>query len=292
MLTRVVEHAEYTATASESDPKSIPTTFNQHALLLKCETSGGVALTQAEIEADITSVNVSIKERGGSKIDLIPELSPAVIFDLLNDYPDAGKATYTNSGILRIPWVRPRMNAADFRALSLGMRDVDPKDGLQLRITYASSLAQLATVKVSLEYDEEDARPLGQYIRIEKRPMSAVGSTGEAYHESFVFEPGTSLLGYHIALGSTPGVISYVKARVNGRDYWNKLDIAMRNLLLRNAQRTPNGDYFTVPFDLQGIPLNIGAARSFQVWHNWTTVPGSAYNIYFELMENNQRPNV
>ncbi len=57
----------------------------------------------------------------------------------------------------------------------------------------------------------------------------------------------------------------------------------MNNFNLRNAARTPNADYFHVPFDLDGDALPVGMANSFLQRWNWTTAPG-AYTVWCEMI--------
>jgi len=281
MLLKQVKQADLLPiAASGTATKDIPALYNHHALLLNCISSGGTALTQAQIENDISSVTITLKQKGGGVIKLIDALTPAEILDLLNDYYDAGKATYTNAGVLRIPFTRPHL-FADVRALSIGMADIEQYN---VKVVMASGLATLDTCELIAEYDTQPTRPLGQHIRVEPMTRPNV-STGEEHVDEVPYgEPGTALLGYHVTLGTTPGVISYVKSKINGQDIYDPLRPANNNLNLRNAGRTPNSDYFHVPFDLKGIALDVGSARSFVQKFNWTTAPGSTYKVIPEVI--------
>jgi len=281
MLLKQVKQADLLPIAASGTPtKDIAPLYNQHALLLNCEASGGGALTQAQLENDIASVTITLKQRAGGVIRLIDALTPAEILDLLSDYYDAGKASYTNAGVLRIPFTRPHL-FADIRALSIGMADIEQYN---LKVVLTSGLSTLSTCEIIAEYDTQPIRPLGQHIRIEPHSRPNV-STGEEHVDDLPFgEPGTAMLGYHIELGSTPGVISYVKSKINGQDIYDPLKAATNNLNLQKAGRTPNGDYFHVPFDLKGVPLAVGEAKSFIQKINWTTAPGSTYKVVPEVI--------
>lgn len=281
MLMKYVKQADLLPIAASGTPtKDIATLYNHHGLMLNCKSSGGTALTQAQIETDIGYVTVSIKRRGGGTIKIINRLTPAEIIDLLNDYYNAGKATYTNAGVLFIPFTRPHL-FADVRALSIGMADIEQ---YTLKVELTSGLTTLSTCEIVAVYDTQPTRPLGQHMVVETHSRPNV-STGEEDVDDLPYgEAGTAMLGYHIELGSTPGVISYVKSAVNGQDIYDELPAAINNLNLRDASRTPNSDYFHVPFDLKGVPLAVGAARSFMQKWNWTTAPGSTYKVVTEMI--------
>ena len=283
MITRFPEFTTVSVASDTAPVKSLPKYFNQHALILEFLDSSGDPNTQAHMEAEIDHIEVVLKPENGKEIVLIPELTPAVIIDTLMDYPDKQKSDRTLAGQIRIPWVRPRI-MGDSRATSLGMLGVED---FRVKIDWGT-ISSIDSCRIYQEVDDGPKRPLGQYVTVVKKAMPAVSATGE-YTVDDIWrkgKPGLSILGYHIALGSTPGVISKASVRINGTYYWHWLTIPMQQQILHRARRTLNADYFTVPLDHDGIALKLDNVQDFEAIHNYTTTPGSGYNIYIEYLEN------
>lgn len=266
--------------ASQLSTLNIPCRNNHHGLLLNFISAVPAALTQAQIETDVSHVSVHLTKSNGGIVKLLDQITPAEIFDLLNDYPEAAKSTYTNAGCLYIPYTRPgRLRAQNF-ALSLGMSDVDV---YQVQVQFAAGLATAAVVEVIPVVDKLPVRPLGEHIelRVDTRATASTGveTVDNAPHK----EPGTALMGYHIGLGAAPGVIANVEVVIDDQTIYSDLDAALNNFNLHRHGFTPNADYYHVPFELDYEPLDIGSAKSFLQRWNWSTAP-TGYRVIYELV--------
>ena len=103
---------------------NIPCMYNHHGLLLNFISAVPAALTQAQIETDVAWISVTITKKDGGIIKLIDRMTPAEIFDLLNDYPEDALSVYANAGCLYLAWTRPGRLRAQNWSLALGMEDV------------------------------------------------------------------------------------------------------------------------------------------------------------------------
>jgi len=266
--------------ASQLGMLHIPCLNNHHGLILNFLSAVPAALTQAQIETDVAWVSVTLTGQDGNLIKILDRVTPAEIFDLLIDYPEAAFSAYVNAGCLFIPYNRPgRFRAQDW-SLSLGMLDVKV---YQLQVQFTAALATAAVVEVVPIVDILPMRPLGEHIelRVDTRDRAAVGV--ETVLDAPSGEPGTAMVGYHIGLGTTPGVISEVSVDIDKQRIYSDLDIAMNNLNLHRRRFTPNAGYFHVPFDLDFEPLDVGNAKSFIQRWTWTTLPVT-YRVIYEMV--------
>lgn len=267
--------------ASALSTFDIPCRNNHHGLALNFISAVPAALTQAQIETDVSWVSITLTKKGGRTIKILDQMTPAEIFDLLNDYPEAAKSTYTNAGVMYIPFTRPGRIAVQDWQLSLGMADVDV---YQVQVQFAAGLATAAVVEAIPKIDLDAIRPLGSHIEMRVLTMPNLSAGEETVDELPFGEAGTMMMGYHIELGSTPGVISNVASRLDDVDLYTDLDAAQNNFNMHQKGYTPNADYFHVPLDLDYMPINVGAAKSFiQKW-TWATAPGSTHRIISELI--------
>lgn len=274
--------------ASQLGMLHIPCMNNHHGLILNFISAVPAALTQAQIETDVAWVSVTLTGKNGKNIKILDRVTPAEILDLLADYPEAALSTYTNAGSLLIPFDRPgRFRAQDW-SLSLGMLDVEV---YQLQVQFTAGLATAAVVEVVPIVDMLPMRPLGEHIelRIDTRDRAATGV--ETVLNAPSGEPGTAMVGYHIGLGTAPGVISTVSVDIDKQTLYSDLDPAMNNLNLHRRRFTPNADYFHVPFDLDFEPLDVGNAKSFIQRWTWSTAPVT-YRVIYEMVCGIGLPNV
>lgn len=266
--------------ASALSPMKIPCRNNHHGLILNFISAVPAALTQAQIETDVESVSIHIKPTGRKPLKILDQITPAEIFDLLNDYPEAALSTYTNAGAMYIPFTRPGRFRAQNWSLSLGMLDVED---FQLQVKFTAGLTTAAVVEVIPVVDLLPMRPLGEHIelRVDTRDLASTGV--ETIHNPPIGEPGTALVTTHIGLGSAPGVISNVEAVCDGRTVYSNLSAAINNLNLHRRRFTPNADYFHVPFDLDFEPIDVGNAKSLIQRFTWSTAPVS-YRLIYEMV--------
>lgn len=281
MLLYQQKHADMpNVAASQLSTLNIPCRNNHHGLLLNFISAVPAALTQAQIENDVAHISVHLTKSNGGIIKLLDQITPAEIFDLLNDYPEAARSTYTNAGCLYIPYTRPGRLRAQNWSLSVGMADVD---NYQLQIAFTAGLATAAVVEVIPVVDKLPMRPLGEHIELRVDTRATAGTGVETVDNAPFKEPGTALMGYHIGLGAAPGVIANVEVVIDDQTIYSDLDAAMNNFNLHRRGFTPNADYYHVPFELDFEPLAVGAAKSFLQRWNWSTAP-TAYRVVYELV--------
>jgi len=279
MKTYLVKEADLAGVATDAlCTMSIGTKFNHHGLVLDF-TKAGVMSTEAEIVAEITTISLAVKIKGGPNIRLLKDIPSHVLFDILNKYRETSKSGYTYAGCLYIPFTRPDLGTlVDPNALVIGMTDIE---SYQLQVQ-CGTLTTIDKIGVLPEIDKGPARPLGEHIRFERweRTHAAVGI--DPVSELPFGEPNTALLGYHIHDAVT-GVVRDVEVRFDGQLIHDPLSVAQNNVLLHKAGRTPIADYFHVDFNRKGSALPVGIAKSFRQKIYWGTAP-DGYDIYTEMI--------
>lgn len=279
MKTYVVKEADLAGVATDAlCTMEIGSKFNHHGLILDF-TDGGVMSTEAEIIAEITSISLAVKIRGGPSIRLLKDIPSHVLFDLLNKYRETSKSGYTYAGCLYIPFTRPDLGTlVDPNALVIGMLNIE---SYQLQVQ-CGTLTTIDKIGVLPEIDKGPARPLGEHIRFE-RWERVHAATGIDPVSTLPFgEPNTAMLGYHIHDAVT-GVVRDVEVRFDGQIIHDPLSVAQNNLLLHKAGRTPIANYFHVDFNRKGSALPVGIAKSFRQKIYWGTAPAN-YDIYTEMV--------
>lgn len=279
MKTYLVKEADLAGVASDAlCTMKIGNKFNHHGLMLDF-TKAGVMSTEAEIIAEITSISLSIKIKGGPSIRLLKDIPPHVLFDILNKYRETSKSAYAYAGCLYIPFTRPGLGTlVDPSALVIGMLDIE---SYMLQVQ-CGTLTTIDNIGVLPEIDKGPARPLGEHIRFERFERNH-GDTGIENVTTLPFgEPNTAMLGYHI-YHDTPCGVRDVEVRFDGQIIHDPLTVAQNNILLHKAGRTPITNYFHVDFNRLGSALPVGIAKSFRQKIYWTTAP-IGYDIYTEMI--------
>ena len=281
MKTYVVKEADLAGVAQNAlATMEIGTKFNHHGLMLDFRTAAGVALTEAQIIADVEKISLSVKVKGGPNIRLLKDIPAGVIFDLLNKYRETWKSGYTYTGVLYIPFTRPELGTlVDPSALVLGMLGID---SYLLQVKFNDIVLTGASVGVLPEVDKGPARPLGEHIRFERWERTHAETGIEHVTELPHNEPNTAMLGYHIDLGPT-GVCDDVEVRFDGQIIHDPLKKTQNDLLLHRAKRTPVSGYFHVDFNRLGSCLPVGVGKSFRQKFNWSVAPNS-YDVYTEMV--------
>lgn len=266
--------------ASALSTMNIPVQNNHHGLHLNC-LDGGVALTQGQIETDIDSVTIQLTTAKGV-VTIVDRLTPAEIFDLMNDYPNLAKDnTYVNAGDLYIPFTRPGRLRIPNMTLALGMADVQVYH-LEVRLT--AGLTNLDQIEVIPEVDLDAIRPLGEHCewRLETRAFGAIAR--EQYLDApKAPEIGIALLATHIGLGTAPGVIDDIEVSGDGITIYDRISPAVNNFILHQRALTPNVDYWHVEFARNFIPLAASQFKSIVYRINWSTAP-VAYRMVHEII--------
>ncbi len=279
MKTYVVKEADLAGVATDAlCTMEIGSKFNHHGLILDF-TDGGVMSTEAEIIAEITTISLTVKIKGGPSIRLLKDIPTHVLFDILNKYRETSKSAYTYAGCLYIPFTRPDLGTlVDPNALVIGMLNIE---SYQVQVQ-CGTLTTIDKIGVLPEIDKGPARPLGEHIRFERWERTHADVGIDPVSVLPFGEPNTAMLGYHIHDAVT-GVVRDVEVRFDGQIIHDPLSVAQNNLLLHRAGRTPIANYFHVDFNRKGSALPVGIAKSFRQKIYWGTAP-AGYDIYTEMV--------
>jgi len=281
MKTFLVKEADLAGIAQNAlCTMEIGTKFNHHGLLLEF-TDGGVVMTEAQIIADVETISLSVKVKGGPNIRLLKDIPSHVIFDVLNKYRETALSGYTYTGVLYIPFTRETLGKlVDPNALVIGMLNIET---YLLQVKLANVVLLCDKCGVIPEVDKGPSRPLGEHIRFERweRTHGEVGI--EHVTELPYGEPNTAMLGYHIH--DAVGVCDDVEVRFDGEIVHDPLTVEQNHLLLHRAGRTQIANYFHVDFNRKGSALPVGVAKSFRQKFNWSTAP-DGYDVYTEMVYN------
>ncbi|MFA5422444.1 MAG: major capsid protein P2 [Phycisphaerae bacterium] len=252
--------------------EALPTSGIFYDLMLVCRDAGGVLLTEAEIEADVT--NIRLRLNGELKI----ETTAAVLFDIFR-YWNAWAGSYTIAGQIPIQFTRPHaLTALERLAMAWGMQGVS---GWAIEIDLAAVLAKLATIEI-FAHVQDGVLPLGKHICIQKNER-IFGSTG--VHQVTDLDRNNSdrsVLVEHIGVGS--GTIGSVTAKINQQDMVQDNDTDLNNIRLHLAGRTPQTGWYHLDYTILNDHLSIlplAQVNSLQYDINFLTQPDN-FIIYRE----------
>src|SRR3989338_3070994 len=217
----------------------IPTTGTHYALFLRCLTAAGVALTRAQMIADVGNIVVRINGKQ------ILEGTATFFLDRQKYYSDAVNADNV-SGIIPIFFPLPSLESdPERRVLGWGMLGVDSFE-VEVNIL---GVAQLASMEVYSEVSDEQ-RTFGRHIRIRKFPQ-VFGVTGLQEIQTLAREDGAvDYLALHI---ETPGASTITKTsvKVNNVSIIDQEPIDMNQVRLEAAYRNPQAGYYHIDFGLR-----------------------------------------
>lgn len=255
----------------------IPCTGTHYALFLRCLTAGGVALTRAQMIADVGNIILRINGKQ------ILEATATFLLDRQKYYTDSISAGNV-SGIIPIFFTLPHLESdPERRVLGWGMQGVDSFE-VEVNIL---GVAQLATMEVYSEVSDE-VRAFGRHIRIRKFP-NVYALTGLQEVNNLAREDG--LVDYVALHIETPGaaVISKVTVKVNNVSIIDNEPSDMNQVRLEFAKRNPQALYHHIDFGLRddlGSVLPMAGVTDFRQELTWATAAPNNYNIYAEMAYN------
>lgn len=250
----------------------IPTVGTHYATYLRCLSAAGVALTAAQIKADVGDIIVRINGQQ------IIEASATFLLDLQKYYGDQIGAGNVD-GIIPIVWSRPHLATDQERSIfALGMNGISSFT-IDVKVT---AVAVLSSIEVLSEVTPE-VRGLGQHIRISRFPQS-FATTGLQEVTTLPKEgPDVGYLGLHIPYSA--GSISKVTVKLGGLNIFEDVDPNLAKVLLQKQLRNPQTGYFHVDFarsnDLGGF-IPMAGVQDFRQQITWITAAPGNYNIYTE----------
>ncbi len=247
----------------------IPTNGKKYGFFLLGKTAAGVALTAAQLNADIGDIVVRVK--GEAKIEAsCTEL--LMIQKYLGDANVAGNI----SGIVPI-FLTPRDLATyqERRALAWGTADIDSIT-IEIKIV---GVAQLASLEL-FEYASDEQEVLGTHLTIRRFPHS-FASTGVQEISDLV--SNVPDMAYRtIFLQKNTADITNVSCKVNNALVYDQVPEALNNVLNEDGNRKAQSGYYAIDFsrirDLAGM-LPMKGITDFRVTPTWATNAPASYNI-------------
>ncbi|MDD5692250.1 MAG: major capsid protein P2 [Candidatus Omnitrophica bacterium] len=253
----------------------LPAEGTYYSVFLVAKTAAGVALTRAEILADIGNVKAMINGEEIVNCDV------AVLLDLQKYYGDQIGAGNVD-GIIPIYFERPHLATdAERSVFALGMANVSSFT-LEAAI---DGVAQLATLEIFAEVSNEN-RLLGQHVRLLKYPQS-FAQTGDQEITTlpFINDASKAYLALHITAGA--GTFNEVTVRIGGNAIFDRVGVNLNKVLLQKDLRNPQTGYYHVDFarpnDLKGL-LPMAGIKDFRQTINWITAAPTNFNIYAETL--------
>lgn len=273
MLTQIIKQPSVRGiSAGAIATTEIPTTGTHHVLYLRCLTAAGVALTAAQIKADIGDIIIRLNG------EQIIEASSTFLLDRQKYYGDAISADNV-AGIIPIYFIRPHLPTHAGRAVTaLGMLGMDSFT-VDVKVT---AVAQLASIEVLSEVDSTSRR-LGQHIRVAKHPQS-FATTG-LQEISSIPRYGNDVAFMALHIEKNAGTFEKVTVKLGGNALFEDIDPNLNQVLLEAMKRTPQAAYFSVDFaknnDLLAL-LPMAGVQDFRQQITWKTAAPTTFNIYSE----------
>lgn len=252
---------------------NVPTTGTHYALFLECLTGAGVALTRAQMIADIGDIVIRID---GTEI-----LTASVTFllDLQKYYGDALGAGNVSG---YIPIYFAPMHLPSFAERSLFALGTNNIGVISVEVNIIG-VAQLATINVYSEVTPEN-RPLGQHIRIKRFPQ-VFGATG--VQEITTLPKEGADVAYKALHVEMPGaaVISAATVKIGGNAIVDQVAPGLNTVLLAKEFRTVQAHYYHIDFGknrAMDTYLPMAGVQDFRQQLTWATAAPNNYNIYAE----------
>lgn len=275
MLTQLIKQPSVRGIAAGAVATvEIPTTGTHHALYLRCLTSAGVALTRAQILADIG--NIILRING----ETIMECDVQLFLDLQKYYGDADGAGNVD-GIIPIYFTRPHLATFSERIVTaLGMSNVQ---SFTVDVV-VDAVAQLSSIEVISEVDATK-RVLGQHMRIAKHPNS-FATTG-LQEISTLPRYGNDVAYCALHIEKNAGTFEKVTVKLGGNAIFEDIDPNLNQVLLEKNRRTPQTGYFHVDFAKNNDFLSLlpmAGVQDFRQQITWKTAAPTTFNIYSETL--------
>lgn len=257
----------------------IPLNATYYATFLRFLTGAGAECTKAQIEAEISSLNVEINGRQHWAL-----MTPAQL-NMLTDFYCTEKGLTSGAGYLFFNWAgyNSYQNPGDITQTALGTADLN---SFNINLNFGT-LANIASVEayhlVTNEY-----RPMGPNIQIERR--TETHSAANSYDEiEFLKEPGFGYKAIHINQGS--GVIQRVVFDRDKQLLRDDIPVTLSNFKLRAKGRAPQTGWAHIDFAddkeltnflYTGNPADSRSiSKILMAKPYFTTAPG-AYDILIE----------
>jgi hypothetical protein len=256
----------------------IPPSGLHYEHYLRFLTAGGVEVTQAQIESEIT--NIRLKINGDSIIDL----KPAEI-NMLQGYNGDFKGASVIAGIMKINFVPRNLPAAARKRYALGMAGIT---SVVYEIT-CGTLVNIAKVESYVVLTNETA-PLGTHIRLLSQPITFDG-TGDNWVTDLPKTPGMAFKAFHIDV--TTGTLDYSTLTVDQQNIIFEVPAKVQQAHLENHYRNPQTNWRHYSFDqndelMSFLPMTykenntVKNVNDLRLKNRWSVTPGGSYRVIME----------
>jgi len=251
-------------------------------LWLYC-TAAGVAMTKAQIIADVGLIKILVDEE--EKV----VLTAKELFDIYDYWFDYyGVATYVPAGVIPIPLFRPMWYSAEARQLmgygTLGVSSMTCEVAID-------AIALIDKIEPFVETTPGQME-LGQHLCIRRTSHNFAGTLDQEISTLPKGHADIATIAYHVGLGATPGQIdflTYVASYGPGvdREVFPKLPRDVNDHRLHRYHRAAQADFYTADFSiLDAIDSNIanGPIVMHTLTPNWNVGVGApgAFQILCE----------
>jgi hypothetical protein len=258
MIRQPVKIGTITAAASGVLDLSIPVGHNGTicGLFLQCFASAGTASPIANVKTAIDKINLSVTHKAEGGFALLNDVTPTFLYARELYYAQSRGLSANTTGVLHYdPSAAMRGGEAAANIRNLGTRDLTD---MVLRVTFASSITNVARIDVFADIDYNLIADLGAHVRIGKvsEPVGIAGGEVEVRGLPRI----DSRFGYeaiHIHSASlTDMTVSKVSLVINGNDWLMRdipKDVIDRQLILQN--RAPQTGFATLDFAKEDNPV-------------------------------------
>jgi hypothetical protein len=257
MIRQPVKIGTITAAASGVLDLSIPVGHGGTicGLFLQCFASAGTASPIANVKSAIDKINLSVTHKTEGGFPILNDVTPTFLYARELYYAQSRGLSANTTGVLHYdPSAAMRGGEAAANIRNLGTKDLLD---MVLRVTFASSITNVARVDVYADIDYNLVENLGAHVRIGKvtEPVGVAGGEVEVRGLPRV----DARYGYETIIvhsgGLTDMTISKVSLVINGND-WLIRDIPKevldRQLILQD--RTPQTGFTVIDFAKEDNP--------------------------------------
>jgi hypothetical protein len=259
----------------------IDTAKNIHAVHLLW-TIAGVGATEVEMKAEIADIRVKV---GGK---LIYDLTATQILDLYHYYRDCDGAIVFDG---QLPLIFTPMNlplSHETQQYAIGMlsdKDRSKRNTFVIEINMTAGPITVDACEIQLEYDDEPADTIGYHVR-QLRYGTAWAAASRQTLDKIAHESNAlAVLAYHVH-HPTAGTLTRYDLKVNDSEVISDTPLALNNLLLQRAGRTPVADYESIDFALANHPkafLDISRLVNEYLGLTWG-VPPTGYEVIVQQL--------
>jgi len=259
---------------------TVPASGVHTALYLRCLHSTGVALTAAEIIADIGDIVIRLGNR------TIIDADARFLLARQQYYGSAHSADNVD-GIIPIDYTRPYLESpAERIRTALGMQG---QTSYSIEIDLAASLTHLAIIEVYSE-SLDVVRPLGEYVEVRKLPLNfaSIAGTHEIGDMPGRMDNNRAYLALHAYMATTDAAFDVVTVKANSRDVFAEVPVKLNQVNLEKAGRQAQTNFYHIDFAVKNhvqSRLRMGSIQDFrqQITFSGTAAPGS-YVCYTESL--------